>query len=147
MIGSIFDQTSNDMFLQRENEALREASLRLEEAQHDANHRLEEAQRAAADLEVLYMEWACVHIEIRLVIHLPPHVAGPAVEREGGDATPPNPTTGAKMQQFCTFLHTLFSGIRCISPCLLFIGDAQCEVVRRPQVIGRRDGEVSFPPR
>ena len=79
MIGSIFDQTSNDMFLQRENEALREASLRLEEAQHDANHRLEEAQRTAADLEVLYMEWACLYIEIRLVIPLPPHVAGPAV--------------------------------------------------------------------
>ena len=79
MINSIFDQTSNHILIQRENEVLRETSLRLEEAQRDANHRLEEAHRAAADLEVLYMEWVCVYIEIRLVIPLPPHIAGPAL--------------------------------------------------------------------
>ena len=67
LIVSICNQMSDDMFplhfIQREkDEALREARLKVEEVERDADQRLEQAQEAAAGLEVMYIEWACVHI-------------------------------------------------------------------------------------
>ncbi len=78
-------------------EAQRDANNWLEEAQRDANHRLEEAQQAAADLEVLGIEWTCVCIQMTIVDPGLPRVAGAAQHPEDGGATTADQTTGATL--------------------------------------------------
>ena len=69
-------------------EAQRDANHRLEEAQRDANHRLEEAQQAAADLEVLGIEWTCVCIQMTIVAPGLPRVPSPSVSNPSPSASP-----------------------------------------------------------